>query len=144
MPRSHQLPGTVCGSLIEQRIGRAQVSLHPEISYQCPFSGEFGNAGLVDGPLAVGVSRVVPPQHPHFIRPQCVQEEGRVGGDQQLRTRNGSPAFLGQFRQQARMQEVLRLFDPDKGRRDGIVEQYEIGQHLQRAVGKRSAPSRVW
>ena len=38
-----------------------------------------------------------------------------MGGDQELGLGNGSAALLGEFWQQARMKEVLRLFNADEG-----------------------------
>ena len=46
-----------------------------------------------------------------------------MGRDEQLGTLGGGPAFLGQFRQQSRVEKVLRLLDADEGRRSRVVEQ---------------------
>ncbi len=58
-----------------------------------------------------------------------------MGRHHELSPRAGHPAFLGQLRQQPRVQEVLRLFDAGERWRLGVVQQHEIRQHLQRPVG---------
>jgi hypothetical protein len=59
-----------------------------------------------------------------------------VGRDQQLSTRRRLATLLRQLRQQARVQKVLWLFDANKRGRRGVVQQHQVRQHLQRAVGR--------
>eukprot|EP00952_Eustigmatos_sp_NYUAD-ZCMA_P002206 9849-Eustigmatos_ZCMA.PRE.1 len=41
------------------------------------------------------------------------------------------------------MQVVLRLLDADEGRRLRVMEQHQVGQHLQRAIGGKACEHRV-
>ena len=61
-----------------------------------------------------------------------------MGGNQQLGALAGRPEFLGQFGQQIGVEEILRFFDADEGRGGGVEHQHQIGQHLQRAVGREA------
>ena len=53
------------------------------------------------------------------------------------------PAFLREPVEQARMEEVLRLLDADERRWSRVMQQYEIGERLQRAVGCESGHDRL-
>jgi hypothetical protein len=44
------------------------------------------------------------------------------------------PAFFRQAVEQSRMQEVLELLDADERRRRRVVQQDQIGKHLQRSI----------
>jgi hypothetical protein len=67
-------------------------------------------------------------KHPEFLRTQSVYEEGRVRCNHQLRFLGSLAAFLGQKRQKARVEVVLRFFNTHQLRRVGVVENGEVGE----------------
>ena len=73
-----------------------------------------------------------------LVRPQTVHEERRMSRDEKLGAVRSRPALVRQLGQQPGVKMVFWLFDADKLRREGIVQESEIGKHLQGAVGSES------
>ena len=64
-------------------------------------------------------------------------------GHQKLRLACGGTALFGKFRQQTWVEEILRLFDANEWRWGGIMQQHEIGQHLQCSIGSEPGQNGV-
>ena len=48
-----------------------------------------------------------------------------------------------EWMQETRMQEIFWLLDANEARRVRIVEQNEVSQHLERAIGRKTRQNRI-
>ena len=119
------------------------MAFHPQMAQRGTGLHHLRNARNVLGPDGAGIALLIAVQHPHLVRPHRVQQERRVAGDEHLRPHGRRPAFLRQLGQQARMQEVLRLLDPDEARRMRVVQHGQVGQHLHRPVRGEAREDRL-
>jgi hypothetical protein len=102
--------------LVHEGIAHPELALHPQLAHQGALRYERLNALEIAGSLGLGVALIIAPENSHLLRSQAVEKEGGMGGDQELGLGDGAAALLSEFRQQARMEEVLRLLDADEGR----------------------------
>lgn len=86
--------------MLRQRIPNPEMALHPQISQLGALRDELRDTRKIGGPLRLGVTLGVPPQHSNLARFQRVDEERGMGRDQQLGVFGCRPAFLGQAVQQ--------------------------------------------
>ena len=128
--RRHSAPG--------QRVSDPEMTLHPEIAELGTGVHERQDLFVPRQWVAAGVAEFVAPQHSHFLGTQRVEEERGMGSHEDLRCFGCFPALLRQPVEQARMQEVLRLLDADERRRNRIVQQGQVSEHLERAVRREA------
>jgi hypothetical protein len=111
------------------------VPFHPKLPELRTFGHELVDALHFRRAAGAGETVFTAVDHPRFLGPERVHEERRMGGDHELGHGRCRPALLRQFRQQPGMELVLGLLDADQLGRVRVMEQGEIGEHLQRAVG---------
>ena len=117
-----------------QRVADPEVPFHPQIAQLSAGVHEGHDLGVLAHGVTSCVAGFVAPQHPHFIGTKRVEEEWRMGGYENLRRRRRSPTLFGQPVKETGMQEILRFLNADERRRNRIVQQGHIGEHLERTV----------
>src|SRR6218665_3480176 len=99
----------------------------------------LGTAGAGDGREPLVLAQAV-----NLVEGQRIEEVRGVRGDEDLSTPLGVVAeLLGQFRQQLRVKLVLGLLDSQQRIGLGVVEQHQIGKHLDGAVRDMAGDERV-
>ena len=123
--------------MIHHRVAHPETAFHPQAAQTATSGDLLRNPRDVTGGHSLRKSVLIPVQHPDLLGAHGVQQEGGMAGHQQLGTLRRRPALLGKLRQEARIQEVLRLLDPDEAWRLRIMQHRQVRQHLHGAIGRK-------
>lgn len=118
------------------------MSLHPQFTQVGALVQKFLDSWHVSDPSRLGVPIRRPVEHARLFRLKRIDEKGRMGRDDELGVVGGQPALLGQLGQQPGMQVVFRFLDTHESGRFRIVEQGQVGQQLEGAVGGETGQDR--
>lgn len=113
----------------------SEESLLPEITHFVSLTHVTFNRGITRSTYDSGVSRVFL-QPEHFFQAYRVQEIGAVGGHENLSAAEGvSSELFGEFFQEFEVKLILGFLNAEQGEWFRVVQEYQVGQHLDCTVG---------
>jgi len=115
----------------------------PEVAELVAFANIGLDLGVVFGPPNLGVAGDLD-EPEDFVELGRVQEVRRVRRDEDLSTsRCVGTELFGQVPQQRGVELVLGLLDAEQGVRRRVMQERQIGQHLDGAVGDVARQERI-